>query len=302
MKRFLSCLLVIVALSASLSYAAEETRKPNIVLVITDDQGYGDLACHGNSIIKIPNLDRLHDESIRFANFHVSTTCAPSRGALMTGRHTNRLNVFHTITGRSMLWEDERLLPQILAENGHTNGMFGKWHLGDNYPYRPEDRGFHEVVRHGGGGITQGPDYWGNDYFDDTYERNGKFEKFDGYCTGVWFAEAKRFVAENQEKSFFLYLATNAPHGMSQRKFFVATAIVVFDFEFFIGARIQKLERGLCRTCWHRPRNHSSPAVISAIEDSTIQQPLSVDRDEYHRRTLFHLRCSAADCLCRRNR
>ena len=94
----------------------------------------------------------------------------------MTGRHTNRLNVFHTIAGRSLLFEDEVILPQIFAQNGYTNGMFGKWHLGDNYPYRPEDRGFHEVVRHGGGGITQGPDYWSNDYFDDTYWHNGVTE------------------------------------------------------------------------------------------------------------------------------
>ncbi len=187
--------------------------KPNIVLVITDDQGWGDLASRGNPIIHTPNLDKLHDEAVRFTNFHVSTTCAPTRGALMTGRHTNRINTYHTITGRSLVFEDERMLPQVLAENGYTNGMFGKWHLGDNYPFRPEDRGFHEVVRHGGGGITQGPDYWGNDYFDDTYWHNGKLQSYKGYCTDVFFNEAMRFIEENRDRPFFCYLATNAPHA-----------------------------------------------------------------------------------------
>ncbi len=212
MKRILNCLLAILTLSAVCSLNAAE-EKPNIIIVITDDQGYGDMANRGNPIIKTPNLDRLHDESVRFTNYHVSTTCAPSRASLMTGRHCNRLNVFHTITGRSMLWEDERLLPQVLAENGYANGMFGKWHLGDNYPFRPEDRGFHEVVRHGAGGITQGPDYWRNDYFDDTYWHNGELESYKGYCTDVFFDEAMEFIETNQDKPFFAYISTNAPHA-----------------------------------------------------------------------------------------
>jgi len=188
-------------------------KKPNVILIITDDQGMGDLSAMGNPIIKTPNLDSFYGDAIRFTNYHVSTTCAPTRGAIMTGRYTNRLNVFHTITGRSLLFEDEVILPQIFAQNGYTNGMFGKWHLGDNYPLRPEDRGFHEVVRHGGGGIGQGPDYWDNDYFDDTYWHNGELEKYEGYCTDVFFSEAMEFIEENKEKPFFAYISTNAPHG-----------------------------------------------------------------------------------------
>jgi arylsulfatase A-like enzyme len=188
-------------------------EKPNVVIVITDDQGKGDLGCMGNPYIKTPNIDNFYKESVRFTNYHVSTTCAPTRGALMSGRHSNRVNVFHTITGRSLLFEDEVILPQILAQNGYTNGMFGKWHLGDNYPYRAEDRGFHEVVRHGGGGITQGPDYWGNDYFDDTYWHNGETEKYEGYCTDVFFSEALDFIEENKDNPFFCYISTNAPHA-----------------------------------------------------------------------------------------
>ena len=203
------------------SLRAGGSKNPNIVIVITDDQGYGDLASQGNPHIKTPYLDRFHDESVRFTNFHVSTTCAPTRGALMTGRHTNRVNVHHTITGRSMVFGDERFMPQVLAENGYTNGMFGKWHLGDNYPFRPEDRGFHEVVRHGGGGIAQGPDYWGNDYFDDTYWHNGETKAYEGYCTDVFFDEAMRFIEEHTrstrsgqgDQPFFCYVSTNAPHA-----------------------------------------------------------------------------------------
>lgn len=190
-----------------------EKSKPNVIIVITDDQGMGDLACMGNPYIKTPVIDKFYADAVRFTNYHVSTTCAPTRGALMSGRHTNRVNVFHTITGRSLLFEDEVILPQIFAQNGYTNGMFGKWHLGDNYPFRPEDRGFHEVVRHGGGGITQGPDYWGNDYFDDTYWHNGQTEKYEGYCTDVFFSEALKFIEENKDHPFFCYISTNAPHG-----------------------------------------------------------------------------------------
>lgn len=189
------------------------SEKPNVIIVITDDQGIGDLSCHGNPFIKTPGLDDFYNESFRFTDFHVSTTCAPTRGSLMTGRHTNRVNVFHTITGRSLLFEDEVILPQVFAQNGYVNAMFGKWHLGDNYPYRPEDRGFHEVVRHGGGGIPQGPDYWGNDYFDDTYWHNGETKAYKGYCTDVFFSEAIDFIEKNKDRPFFCYISTNAPHS-----------------------------------------------------------------------------------------
>ncbi len=192
---------------------AHPLTKPNVVIVITDDQGMGDLGCQGNPVIKTPHLDDFYNDAVRFTNYHVSTTCAPTRGALMSGRHTNRLNVFHTISGRSLLFEDEVILPQIFAQNGYTNGMFGKWHLGDNYPYRPEDRGFHEVVRHGGGGISQGPDFWGNDYFDDTYWCNGEMQAYEGYCTDVFFSEALNFIEANKDNPFFCYISTNAPHS-----------------------------------------------------------------------------------------
>ncbi|PZX53061.1 arylsulfatase A-like enzyme [Algoriphagus ratkowskyi] len=213
MKNLFRPLVILIGLAMTIQSEIFAQQKPNVIFVITDDQGMGDLGSMGNKIIKTPSLDAFHEDAVRFTNYHVSTTCAPSRGAIMTGRYTNRLNVFHTISGRSLLFEDEVILPQIFAQNGYTNGMFGKWHLGDNYPFRPEDRGFHEVVRHGGGGITQGPDYWDNDYFDDTYWHNGELEKYEGYCTDVFFSEAMDFIEENKDKPFFAYIATNAPHG-----------------------------------------------------------------------------------------
>ena len=192
---------------------SKNDQKPNIVLIMTDDQGYGDLACHGNPWIKTPEMDKLHAQSVRLTDFHVGTTCAPTRSGLMTGRNCNEVGVWHTIIGRNFLRQNEVTIADILKENGYATGMFGKWHLGDNYPYRPEDRGFEKTVYHGGGGVGQTPDYWNNDYFDDTYFRNGIPEKFEGYCTDVWFDEANKFIASNKDKPFFCYIATNAPHG-----------------------------------------------------------------------------------------
>ena len=135
--------------------------RPNVILIMTDDQGYGDMSCHGNKILQTPQLDRLHDQSIRLTNFHVDPTCSPTRAALMTGRYSSRTGVWHTIMGRSLLRQDETTMAEVFAANGYRTGIFGKWHLGDNYPCRPQDRGFQEVLVHGGGGVGQTPDFWG---------------------------------------------------------------------------------------------------------------------------------------------
>lgn len=194
---------------------AELPNRPNVVFVITDDQGYGDLSCHGNPVLRTPNLDRLHDESIRLTNFHVGPTCAPTRAGLMTGRYCNCTGVWHTIAGRSLLRQGEVTMADVFRAGGYRTGMFGKWHLGDNYPFRPHDRGFDVALYHGGGGVSQTPDYWGNDYFDDTYFDRGEPRSFDGYCTDVWFSQAMEFIQQNasSESPFLCYLATNAPHA-----------------------------------------------------------------------------------------
>ncbi len=189
--------------------------RPNVILVMTDDQGYGDIGALGNTMIHTPNLDMLHSQSVRLTDFHVDPTCSPTRSALMSGRYSTRTGVWHTIMGRSLMAGSELTIAEVFRANGYRTGMYGKWHLGENFPLRPQDQGFEDVVCHGGGGVGQGPDYWGNDYFDDTYWRNGVPEKFKGYCTDVWFQEAMRFVAQSQSRDqpFFCYLSTNAPHG-----------------------------------------------------------------------------------------
>lgn len=211
MKRLLLSFLACIAFSSPECPAAG--RPPNVVLVMTDDQGHGDLAAHGNPWVRTPTLDRLRAESVRFTQFHVDPTCSPTRAALLTGRYSTRTGCWHTIMGRSLIFHDEVLLPQFLREAGYTTGIFGKWHLGDNFPMRPRDRGFDTAVVHGGGGVGQTPDHWGNDYFDDTYHSNGVPVKFAGYCTEVFVNEAMKFADRHADRPFFLYLATNVPHS-----------------------------------------------------------------------------------------
>ncbi|HID23545.1 MAG TPA: N-acetylgalactosamine 6-sulfate sulfatase, partial [Planctomycetaceae bacterium] len=128
------------------------SRHPSVILIMTDDQGYGDLACHGNPQIKTPVMDRLYAQSVRLTNYHVDPTCSPTRSALMTGRYSTRTGVWHTIMGRSIMAPEEVTIAEVFAAAGYRTAIFGKWHLGDNYPCRPQDQGFHEVLIHGGGG------------------------------------------------------------------------------------------------------------------------------------------------------
>ena len=198
-----------------LALSAGAGASPNIIVVVTDDQGYGDLSCHGNPHLKTPHLDALRDESTSLDRFFVSPTCAPSRAALLTGKHEFAVGVSHTILGRSLLRPGVPTLPEIMREAGYATGIFGKWHLGDAYPCRPEDRGFEEIFVHGAGGIGQLADAWGNEYVDPMIRKKSGWVETEGYCTDVFFSEAGRWM-ENQvkeEKPFFLWLATNAPHG-----------------------------------------------------------------------------------------
>jgi arylsulfatase A-like enzyme len=205
---------LILSCKAQLKTASKVKTKqqPNVIIVITDDQGYGDIAAHGNTLVKTPAIDKFHKESVRLTDFHVGPTCAPSRSGLMTGRYANRVGVWHTIGGVSILRKEEVTIAEVFKNNGYETAMFGKWHLGDAYPSRPQDKGFNYTVTHGGGGVGQTPDYWNNDYFDDVYLENGKPKQYKGYCTDVWFDEAIKYIEEKKDKPFFTYISTNAPH------------------------------------------------------------------------------------------
>ena len=219
MKSFLPFAVLLLAFPVSSaaekppSSAEASEGRPNVILVITDDQGYGDLSCHGNPDFKTPNLDRLYSESVRFTDFHVDPTCAPTRAALITGRYSLSTGVWHTIAGRSFLHPEEITMANVLKDAGYSTGMFGKWHLGDNYPCRPHDRGFDTALYHGGGGVGQTPDPWGNDYFDDRYFLNGTPNQTEGYCTEAFFNEAMSYIKSQGDDPFFCYLLPNAPHG-----------------------------------------------------------------------------------------
>lgn len=192
--------------------------RPNVIVVLTDDQGYGDFSCHGHPILQTPNLDRLHDEGIRFTDFHVSPTCAPTRSALLTGRHEFRSGVTHTILERERLAPGVVTLADALKSAGYATGIFGKWHLGDEAAYRPDRRGFEETFIHGGGGIGQTypgscGDAPGNTYFNPVILHNGVFERTQGYCTDVFFAQAMRWMDTVKSRGPFLaWIACNAPH------------------------------------------------------------------------------------------
>ncbi|MCW1887666.1 arylsulfatase [Luteolibacter flavescens] len=188
---------------------------PNVIVVITDDQGYGDISAHGSTKVKTPALDKFRAESTSLDRYYASPTCAPTRAALMTGLHEFRCGVSHTLMGRSLLRPGIPTLPEMFRAAGYRTGIIGKWHLGDAYPCRPEDRGFDDVFVHGGGGIGQTPDYWGNGYFDPMIRRRSGWEKTSGYCTEVFFKEAITWVNERvaAKQPFFLQLATNAPHS-----------------------------------------------------------------------------------------
>jgi arylsulfatase A-like enzyme len=194
-------------------------RKPNIIFILTDDQGYGDLSCHGNPILKTPHIDRLHTEGVRFRNFQVSPTCAPTRAALLTGRHEFRNGVTHTINERERLTPEAVTLAEVLKSAGYTTGIFGKWHLGDEPDRWPDKRGFDEMFIHGAGGIGQTyPGSCGdapkNSYFNPAILHNGKFEKTTGYCTDVFFAQAMQWISQVKGKQpFYAHIATNAPHA-----------------------------------------------------------------------------------------
>jgi arylsulfatase A-like enzyme len=188
-------------------------RKPNLVVIIADDQGYGDLGIHGNTKIRTPHLDRLARQGVRLSQFYVSPVCSPTRASLLTGRYNYRTGVVDTFLGRSIMDPAELTLAERLASAGYRTGIFGKWHLGDNLPARPIDQGFRQALVHKGGGIGQPSDLpGGSHYMDPVLLHDGKPRRYQGYCTDVFTTAAIEFMNVASDRPFLLYLAFNCPH------------------------------------------------------------------------------------------
>ena len=210
-------LLMVLACGISIRGFAYKNARPNVILIITDDQGYGDLGINGNTLIKTPFIDDFAKKSLRFNNFHVSPVCAPTRSSLMTGRYSLRTGIRDTYNGGAIMASNEITIAELLKQVGYQTGLFGKWHLGDNYPSRPMDQGFDESLMHLSGGMGQVGDvttYFQKDssYFNPILWKNGQKESFKGYCSDIFAANAIKFIEKNKDNPFFCYLSFNAPH------------------------------------------------------------------------------------------
>ncbi len=214
-SRSLSCCMVFLLFISSRLDSVES--RPNIIVIITDDQGYGDLGITGNPVLETPHIDQLARESASVERFYVNPVCAPTRAALMTGRYNFRTRAIDTWVGRAMMDTEEITLAEVLHKDGYATGIFGKWHLGDCYPLRPIDQGFDESLIHLGGGLAQPSEPKENErrYTDAILFKNGKPVKTKGYCTDVYFDASIEFIKKSQKdkKPFFIFLPTNAPHG-----------------------------------------------------------------------------------------
>ena len=209
MNQLFKLLLVFAILAGNGLVLADE--RPNILLIMTDDQG-NNLGYRGNPHLQTPNIDTLAAESVRFTNFHQENKCTNTRAALLTGKYSHKTGAWRTSKGRSMMHPENITLAEALRDAGYRTGHFGKWHLGEEWPYRPQDQGFDKTVHHKTGGVSQISDYWGNDYFDDTYYDGDMPTPYKGYVTNVFFGEAMEFMRRESDKPFFAYLALNVTH------------------------------------------------------------------------------------------
>ncbi len=213
--KFFSTLLAIAWLTGCKS----PVEMPNIILILTDDQGYADISANGSPDVSTPSMDDLKSQGISLNDFQVSPTCSPTRSAIMTGRHPFKNGITHTLLERERMALHIATLPEVLKRANYTTGIFGKWHLGDEPEYQPDRRGFDEVFIHGSGGIGQafpgsGADVPENRYFDPVFKHNGTFVKTKGFCTDVIFSQALGWIRKQSRNHtpFFAYIATNAAH------------------------------------------------------------------------------------------
>ena len=220
--KILTTFLSAIAFASAASGAFAESKtpsipgRPNVIFVVTDDSCFGDLSCYGNRFFKTPNMDRLHDESIRLNDFHVAPMCTPSRAQFITGMHSMRTGAFLVGTERDHLRTEVPTMPEIFRKNGYRTGIFGKWHLGDHYPLRPQDRGFEETLWFPQAAIGEKVGtHWGDDYLNSHFMRNGQWQQYSGYSTDVFFHEGIQWMEKcaRKKEPFFCYFPLNIPHG-----------------------------------------------------------------------------------------
>lgn len=194
--------------------AAPADARPNVILIMTDDQGYGDIAAHGNPVVQTPSMDRLHAEGVRLTDYHVTPVCTPTRGQLLTGMDALRNGARAVPGGINTIWRELPTMPEIFRDGGYRTGLFGKWHLGDTYPDRPMDKGFERSVWIRGWGVQSAIEY-DNDYVNLRYLDELDMVHGDRYATDVWFEEAINWMDQQRktDEPFFVYLPTLAPHG-----------------------------------------------------------------------------------------
>lgn len=185
-----------------------DPRKPNILLILTDDQGYGDFSIHGNKDIQTPNIDEFARNGTQFERFYVSPLCAPTRASLLTGRYSLRTGVWGVTHSKEAMRPEEVTIAEVLKANGYRTGLFGKWHNGEQYPYTPPGQGFDDFF-----GFHNG--HW-NNYHDADLLRGTKFVPTKGYISDVLADEAMAFMESNKDKPFFCYVPFNAPHAPYQ--------------------------------------------------------------------------------------
>ena len=213
--------LICLVLAFLLQPASAAERKPNVVIILTDDQGFAELGVTGNPVVRTPHMDHFATQSVSLVNFHVMPVCSPTRACLMTGRYYYRTGITDTYLGRSLMDPRETTIAEMLASGGYRTGIFGKWHLGDNFPRRAMDKGFQESLVLNGGGLAQpgdppDPVDERGAYFNATLRHNGTWVKTKGYVSDVITEAAIKFVEKNRSRPFFVYLPFNCPHSPHQ--------------------------------------------------------------------------------------
>ncbi|NRB05140.1 MAG: sulfatase-like hydrolase/transferase, partial [Rhodobacteraceae bacterium] len=259
--------------------ASTRPKRPNIILVMTDDQGYGDLGFHGNPVIRTPNLDALARESARLDPFYVSPVCAPTRASLMTGRSHQRTRAIDTYIGRAMMDTDEVTIAEILRDAGYATGIFGKWHLGDCYPLRPGDQGFEKSLVHRGGGIGQPSDPVGGErkYTDPILMDNGVPRQMKGYCTDIYFDEALKFArqAHQKDKPFLAVITDNCPHGPWHDV--PAEEMALYEGVDLSAASFPQEKGAPLRGKWNQDQVRRTYAMITNIDENMGQMIEQID-------------------------